>query len=464
MASAMAFVQLPGVAGAVSGPVQAIQFTSSPPASPTVGGTYSVSATGSAAPQVQQSFSIATATPTVINVLKQQAIQFTSSPPASPTVGGTYSVSATGGASGNPVTFSIPSSSGAACSISGATVTFSGAGTCTINANQAGNTIYSAAPQVQQSFSIATATPTVINVLTQYGTSDSAIRAAVKAAESEHLALYFPAGTYTINSYLTLNGITAYGVGPSSIIVATNPSSSAVELTGNGVQLLNLQVSCPSASTRLSNPITAGVYINGATNFVVSNVTVTHSASAGILNYGGSSGSITYNTVQNTFADGIMNTYGANNIDVSHNSVINSGDDMFSVVSYSGGGPLCNAIHIHNNIGNGGAARGVTVAGAENVDIYNNNIQSTNAAGIYIATSEISVDSTLATSNVTINNNTVKHSDLKGLYLSDIMINGATPSYPVTNVTGSGNVVGSNKIGLRVVGTTSGINVGYAYG
>ena len=41
------------------------------------------------------------------------------------------------------------------CSISGATVTFVAVGTCVIDANQAGNANYEAAPQVQQSFAVA---------------------------------------------------------------------------------------------------------------------------------------------------------------------------------------------------------------------------------------------------------------------------------------------------------------------
>ena len=42
------------------------------------------------------------------------------------------------------------------CTVSGATVTFVGAGTCTINANQAGNANYNAAPQVPQTFTVYT--------------------------------------------------------------------------------------------------------------------------------------------------------------------------------------------------------------------------------------------------------------------------------------------------------------------
>jgi YVTN family beta-propeller protein len=100
------------------------------------------------APQVQQSFSVG---------LGSQAITFTSTAPSGAVVGGpAYPVTATGGASGNPVTFSIDASSTSGCALSGTTVSFSGpGGTCVVDANQAGNTSYNPAPQVQQSFSVA---------------------------------------------------------------------------------------------------------------------------------------------------------------------------------------------------------------------------------------------------------------------------------------------------------------------
>jgi hypothetical protein len=76
-------------------------------------------------------------------------------PPASPPVGGQYTVTADGGRSGQPVIFTIDPSSGKTCVISGGqTVTFLSAGTCTIDANQAGNAQYQAAPQAQQSITV----------------------------------------------------------------------------------------------------------------------------------------------------------------------------------------------------------------------------------------------------------------------------------------------------------------------
>ena len=64
-------------------------------------------------------------------------------------------MSAKGGGSGNPVSFSIDPATVAVCSISGSTVSFVATGTCTIDANQTGNTDYLVAPQAQQSFVVS---------------------------------------------------------------------------------------------------------------------------------------------------------------------------------------------------------------------------------------------------------------------------------------------------------------------
>lgn len=86
---------------------------------------------------------------------RSQSIAFTSSPPSPAVFGGSYAPAASGGGSGNPVLFSVDSSSGAgACSFSSGTVSFTGAGTCVIDADQAGNADYDAAAQQQQSFTV----------------------------------------------------------------------------------------------------------------------------------------------------------------------------------------------------------------------------------------------------------------------------------------------------------------------
>ena len=85
-----------------------------------------------------------------------QSISFTA--PATGTVGGSATLTATGGASGNPVIFSVDPSSGVGvCTVSGtngSTVTYTAAGSCVIDANQAGNAGYAAAPQVTQTITV----------------------------------------------------------------------------------------------------------------------------------------------------------------------------------------------------------------------------------------------------------------------------------------------------------------------
>jgi hypothetical protein len=102
-----------------------------------------------AAPQV---------TKTVTATLAAQTITFTTSPPASAAYKSSFTAAATGGASGNKVTFT----SSGVCSNSGATYTMtSGTGTCSVIANQAGNSNYAAAPQVTQSVSATLVAQTI---------------------------------------------------------------------------------------------------------------------------------------------------------------------------------------------------------------------------------------------------------------------------------------------------------------
>ncbi|MFT3791840.1 MAG: Ig-like domain repeat protein [Rudaea sp.] len=106
-------------------------------------------------------YGAATANVSVAVGIASQTITFTSTPPVSPVVGGTYTVSATGGASGHPVTFSIdPASTAGACSIAGSTVTFTGAGTCLIDADQAGDANYATA-SAQQTIAVGKDTTTL---------------------------------------------------------------------------------------------------------------------------------------------------------------------------------------------------------------------------------------------------------------------------------------------------------------
>ena len=103
----------------------------------------------SAAPSVTQNFNIAKG---------QQIISFGPAPTLSLDQSGAVTVSlATGtviASASSGLVVSLSSSTPSVCSINGNSVTAINIGTCTINANQAGNVNYNAAAQVAQSFSV----------------------------------------------------------------------------------------------------------------------------------------------------------------------------------------------------------------------------------------------------------------------------------------------------------------------
>jgi hypothetical protein len=93
------------------------------------------------------------------------------------------------------LTVAFTSATTGVCTVSGTSVTFVGPGTCTINANQAGNGTYAAAPQVQRSFAIAYLTQTIsFDALTgaTLGVSSAPL---IKASASSGLGVSFSSAT-----------------------------------------------------------------------------------------------------------------------------------------------------------------------------------------------------------------------------------------------------------------------------
>lgn len=110
----------------------------------------------SAAPQAILNVSIGLAGQTITN--------FTANP-AAPVFApnGTFSVSATGGASTSPVVFA--STTPGICTVSGSTVTMVSGGSCGLTADQAGDSNYSAAPQVTLNVTIGLASQAITNFI-----------------------------------------------------------------------------------------------------------------------------------------------------------------------------------------------------------------------------------------------------------------------------------------------------------
>src|SRR5207253_1254415 len=173
-----------------------------------------------AAPQVQQSFAVGKG---------NQTISFTSTAPVGATVGGpTYTVTATASPSGLPVTFTIDATATSVCSIAGSTVSFIGVGTCVIDANQAGDANYNAAPQVQQSFAVGKGNQTISF------TSTAPVGATEERPTYKVTATASPSGlpvTFTIDATATsvcsIAGSTVSFIGVGTCVIDANQPGNA---------------------------------------------------------------------------------------------------------------------------------------------------------------------------------------------------------------------------------------------
>jgi len=155
-------ITLSATGGASGSPVT---FTVTGPATLT-GNTLTITGAGTVTVTANQagSTNYAAATPVTQTIVVNPAAQkITFATLASPVTYGsvsTITLSATGGASGNPVTFKVLSGP---ATVSGNTLTITGAGLITVAADQAGNTNYAAAAEVSQTVTVSKLTP-VINL------------------------------------------------------------------------------------------------------------------------------------------------------------------------------------------------------------------------------------------------------------------------------------------------------------
>src|SRR5690348_2856312 len=164
-----------------------------------------------------------------------------------------FALSATA-SSGLPVRFA--SLTVAVCAVSASTVTIVAAGTCTVQASQAGDTTYASAPNVSRSFSVAKASQTIaFGVLAgkTYGNPPFA----VSATSSSGLAVSFVSMTATV---CTVSGTVV-------TIVAAGTCTIQGRQTGNGNYLAAISVSqsfsvAKSAQTIAFGPLVSRTYGN----------------------------------------------------------------------------------------------------------------------------------------------------------------------------------------------------------
>ena len=199
-----------------------------------------------------------------------QTIMFSSEAPTAATVGGPgYAVSASA-SSGLPVMLSIDSSASKVCAISGSAVSFLATGTCTIDANQSGDTTYAPAMQVQQMFSVGAGSLTSTVTTTQVsassitlGTSDSVSDNATVKGNATNAS---PMGT--VNFDVCQTGTSQTVTGGPCVVTSSSHLSTAHLVAGMN--------DASSASSSSFTPTSAGTWCFSAV--YISNSTYSSSA------------------------------------------------------------------------------------------------------------------------------------------------------------------------------------------
>lgn len=225
-----------------------------------------------------------------INLIKDdQTITF-NSPPSSAAVGTTYTPTATS-TSGLPVTITVAPASNGSCSISGGVVSFLHVGTCILDANQAGNSIYNPAPQVSTSITVTQGTQTVAFTSTPPATPTVGGTYTATASASSGLTVAITnTGACTLSSPSVSNGVTTSVVsfsGPGTCILYANQAGNADYNAATQVQqslLIKNSQTITWTSTAPTNATVGGTtYTPTATSTSSLVVTITvDSASAAI--------------------------------------------------------------------------------------------------------------------------------------------------------------------------------------
>lgn len=276
-----------------------VSFTSSTPTICTVSGTTATliavgtctieanqagNATFVAAPEVGQSFAVSAEPLTV------QTITFGTIPTQmlGTTTPATVNLTATA-SSGLPVSFT--SSTPAVCTVSGTTATLIAVGTCTIEASQAGNTVFAPAPEVGQSFAV---TPALQSQTITFGTIPAQTLGAtppttltLSATASSGLPVSFTSSTPTV---CTVSGTTAtLIIAGTCTIQATQPGNSTYAaatpvtqsfvVTSNTLLPQSLAFSPPAGTYSATQTVTITESAPGATIYYTTNGTAPTTAS-----------------------------------------------------------------------------------------------------------------------------------------------------------------------------------------
>lgn len=286
-----------------------------------------------------------------------------------------------------------------------------------------------------------------------YGVSASspdnaaALERAFQAGRGQEVIL--PGGTLRYSRQIRADSVQIVG-SSGTVMAPSNSTNQRIFLTGDGPAISNVSFALQPARRNGGNGGLAAVWVDGATNFAVTNVTMDGAAygtppqgqgGGNLFIRNSQHGVVRDNSISYALADSIHITGGSRDIEVTGNAVDHSLDDSIAVVNYQDG---TGGVRIDGNIvADNFWGRGITAVGASDVQITNNEIDgnSANLAGIYVA-SEGSYH-TAAPKNVLVEGNTVRNTGGPGPGHGQIMLYSGNGE--VSNVAVRNNEVGGSK-------------------
>lgn len=213
-----------------------------------------------------------------------------------------------------------------------------------------------------------------------------AISQAIAAGQALGKSIYFPPGNYLHSGLIVSNGVKLFGAGATTFLTATNNTNGAIELTGNGPSVSSMVINYLSPAPVAPYgfgwtdpmPQAGNVWIQSASNFFVTQITISNSSNNGIDLLQSSNGEVTHSIIASTSYSG-MQIVDCNNVNVSNNSIpanLNGNPiDIFYGNSGSQGLTLAS-----NSLQGGNQA--IFASGLQSSYINNNNISGNTGIGI----------------------------------------------------------------------------------
>lgn len=218
------------------------------------------------------------------------------------------------------------------------------------------------------------------------GTDDTAaLQSALDGLRSGD-TLNFAPGKYLHSGVLTVRVPGVKLIGSAAKLVAIDETRSAVRLDADNVTVTGLTFGVATTTRRFEAPEQQKLWISGHSGAVLSDITITGSAAAGIFVDGASRFRIERANVRDTRADGIHITGGSHDGLIERPTVSRTGDDGVAVVSYQRDVVPCSSIRINAPQVFGTTwGRGLSVVGGKNITYTDVLVEESNAAAVYIA-------------------------------------------------------------------------------